>query len=184
MHHFGEARKGPRGFVQPILTGHHGASQYGRPAMRNKTEAIDGRSIIHHDDWTKIELERYRSRHITPSQLHLCNRETFLFHFDHQRYEAHFKESFQVQETISAYHTWAWASNFDIYDHWPHWSHAIHSCLWLRVHKRTSGRWRQCECSASPFASLNTNLLLSSRPPIIWESLPRFPPQRSVIFFL
>ena len=34
-----------------ILTGHHGASQYERPAMtpmRNKTEAIDGRSIIHH----------------------------------------------------------------------------------------------------------------------------------------
>ena len=27
-------------------------------------------------------LERYRSRHITPSQLHLCNRETFLFHFN------------------------------------------------------------------------------------------------------
>jgi hypothetical protein len=38
-----------------ILTGHHGASQYGRPAMRNKTEAIDGRSIIHHDSWTLNE---------------------------------------------------------------------------------------------------------------------------------
>ena len=36
----------------------------------------------------------------------------------------------------------------------------------------------------SPFASLCIDILLSSRPPIIWESLPRFPPQRSVIFFL
>ena len=36
----------------------------------------------------------------------------------------------------------------------------------------------------SPFASLFIDLLLLSRPPIIWESLPRFPPQRSVIFFL
>ena len=33
-------------------------------------------------------------------------------------------------------------------------------------------------------ASLCIDLLLSSRPPIIWESLPRFPPQRSVIFLL
>ena len=117
-------------------------------------------SVIHPRHWTKTEeLERYRSRHITPSQLHLCNRETFLFHFDHQRYyEALFKESSQVQETISAYHTWAWASNFDIYDHWPHWSHAIHSCLWLRVHKRTSGRWRQCECSAFPFFTLRISM--------------------------
>ena len=124
---------------------------------------------------------------ITPSQLHLRNRETFLFHFDHQRYEALSKESFQVRETISGYYTWAWASNFNIDKHWPHWSHAIHSCLWLRVgwdYKGTSCRWRQCECSASPFASLNTNLLLSSRPPIIWVSLPWFPPQRSVIFLL
>ena len=58
------------------------------------------------------ELERYRSRHIPPSQLHLCNRETFLVHFDHQRYEARFKETFQVQETISGFHTWAWASDY------------------------------------------------------------------------
>ena len=65
-------------------------------------------------------LERYRSRHITPSQLHLCNRETFLFHFDHQRYEALSKETFKVQETISGYYTWAWASNFNIDKHWPH----------------------------------------------------------------
>ena len=36
----------------------------------------------------------------------------------------------------------------------------------------------------SPFASLCIDLLLTSRPPIIWESLPRSPPQRSVIFFL
>ena len=50
MHHFGEARKGPRGFVQPILTGHHGASQYGRSEMRNKTEEQDFRRV-HPGHW-------------------------------------------------------------------------------------------------------------------------------------
>ena len=138
-----------------------------------------GCSVIH---WTKtVAYSSWDGVIDYLLQLHLCNQETFLFHFDHQRYEECFQGSFQVQETISGYHTWAWASNFDIE------SHAIHSCLWLRVgwdHKRTSGRRRQCECSTSPSASLSTDLLLSSRPPIISKSLPRFPPWRSVIFLL
>ena len=66
-----------------ILTGHHGASQYGTSEMRNKTEEQDFRShrwskwgIIHPRHWTKViihsqlliasELERYWSRHIPP----------------------------------------------------------------------------------------------------------------------
>ena len=68
------------------------------------------------------------------------------------------------------------ASNFDIDKHW---SQAIHSCqcLWLQVgwdYKRTSCRWHQCKCSASPFASLGIDLLISSRPPIILDFPPRF----------
>ena len=189
MHHCGEARKGPRGFVQGVKHSvtvimvrlSAGYRRWGT-RLNNKIfgVCIDGPSV-----WCNSERKQlYRSRgHITLSQLHLCNRETFLFHFDHQRYE----ERFQVQETISGYHTWAWASNFDIDNHWPHWSHAIHSCLWLGVgwvHKRTSGGWRQCDCSTSPSASLCTDLLLSSRPLIISKSLPRFPPWRSAIFLL
>ena len=59
------------------------------------------------------------SRDCVLSQLHLCNRGSvfFLFHIDH---EARFKESFQAQEASSGFHTWAWASNFNIDKHWGH----------------------------------------------------------------
>ena len=116
--------------------------------------------------------------------LHLCNREIFLFDLDHERYEAHLWENFQVQETISGFKTWAWASNFDIDTHNKHhWFHAIHSCSWCDC-KRTSYRWRQCERSALAIAPLSVDLLLSTRPLIISGSPPRFPLWRSVIFLL
>jgi len=40
-------------------------------------------------------------QHLSVWQLNLCNREIFLFHFDHHRYEALLQESCQVQETVS-----------------------------------------------------------------------------------
>ena len=95
-----------------ILTGHHDASQYRTSETRKKTEEQDFRShrwtkwgIIHPRHWTKVIIHSC----LLPMNLkdidhaiflHLCNRETFLFHFD-QRYEALSKETFQVQETIS-----------------------------------------------------------------------------------
>ena len=60
----------------------------------------------------------FNSNHYYPilawPALHLRNRDIFLFHFDHTRYEALLQESFQVQETVSGFITWAWVSNFDI----------------------------------------------------------------------
>ena len=46
----------------------------------------------------------------------------FLFHFDHQRYEAHSyeKERFQVQEIVSGFNAWAWDCSFDTDEHWHH----------------------------------------------------------------
>ena len=126
------------------------------------------------------------------SQLNLCNRETFLFHTctvivnrinDIKR--THKRKRFQVQEAVSGFNACARVSSFDIDKHWHRWSHAILSCLWLGWdHERTSYRWRQCECLASPLASLSIVLLLSIRPPIILESLPQFTLWRSVIFLL
>ena len=85
--------------------------------------------------------------------------------FDHQRYEAHLYDGFQVQETISGFNTCAWASNFDI------------------ANAQVTAGVSHCECSASPIASLNIDLLISYRPLIIL-TLPRFPLGRSVIFLL
>ena len=103
-----------------ILTGDH-ASEYETLGMRNKIEEQDFRSVHgkmvqvwgnHVRHWTKVSLtvayfnynpgispscvnwrDRERRYKTEPSQIHLRNRETFLFH---QRYEAHCKESFQV----------------------------------------------------------------------------------------
>ena len=119
-----------------ILTSDHGASQHGTLAMRNKIEKQDFRSV--HGEMVQASSSYMNLKEIgftnapillSPTQLHLCNQETFLFYIDHQRYEAHFKESFQVQETISGSHTWAWASDFNIDKDWRHRSYAIQSCL-------------------------------------------------------
>ena len=202
------ASKGLRGFVQrvkhsmiflPVHGGHWDEEQDWRTRFESECARGDGPNVLdsyktlkesiihmayfnynsfHHVKDTSIGL--VSSCDCVLSQLHLCNRGSvfFLFHIDHQRYEARFKESFQAQEASSGFHTWTWASNFNIDKHWRHWSHAIHSCLWLWVGwvcKHTSCRWHQCECSASPFASLGIDLLSSSRPPITSDSLPRFP---------
>ena len=163
--------------------------------IENEIEEQDFRSVhgeivqvvIHRRHWMKLSFTSclFQLQPIFPWYYgailnSLCNRErafSFTLIIDHQRYyESHFKERFQVYGTISGFHTWSWPGNFDIDKHWRYWSHAIHSCWWLGWDcERTSHPCRQCGCSASPFAFLGIDLLLSSRSPIIWESLPQFP---------
>ena len=106
---------------------------------------------------------------------------TFIIFCYHQQYEALLYECFQVQETISRPKTWACANKFDLDTHNKH--HWSHSYSWNDCERTTYPR-RQCECLASPIASLCIDLLLLSRPLIISDSLPRFPLWRSVIFDL
>ena len=156
--------------------------------FQNKIFRVNGSTI--HSNF--FDSTRYVNGRMWQSQLNLCNRETFFFHtctvivnriYDIKR--THKRKRFQVQEAVSGFNAWARVSSFDIDKHWHRWSHAIHSCLWLGWdHERTSYRWRQCECLASPLASLSIVLLLSIRPPIILVSLPQFTLWRSVIFLL
>ena len=146
MHHFGEASKGRRGFVQRVkhsmtfkfvFTGDHGASSMTLEMRNVHGEMVQVRgyssktlneSIIHscvyYNPFPRVIYAKDIGSttivsNYSRSKIHLCNREFFLFHIDH-RYEAHFKESLQVEETISGFHTcqWACASNFDIDKHW------------------------------------------------------------------
>ena len=65
------------------------------------------------------------------SVFHLCNRETFLFDPDHQRYEAHLSEGLQVQQTISGFNTWASNVGVDAHNKHRQRSHAIHSSYYI-----------------------------------------------------
>ena len=139
MHHFGEASKGPRGFVQRVkhsmtfkfkfvFTGDHGASSMTLKMRNVHGEMVQVRgyssktlneSIIHSCLFQLQPISPCYAKDIGSttiasnygrSKIHLCNREFFLFHIDH-RYEAeaHFKESLQVEETIYGFHTCQWA---------------------------------------------------------------------------